>query len=163
MNLYEVAPCPSVFQVKSMINEGPANASLFGTCIGTTCSTISPSIASSVAERESVSRSSTPADDDMVILNVYSLIKVNSILNYAGLGIYHSGVQVYGVEWAYAGYHRPIGSIYRMKEPRNLSALPSINGVYLYKESIPMGKTKFTYEEIKKIVSLAFYNSLLSN
>lgn len=43
------------------------------------------------------------ADGEMIKLNVYGLSEVNKVINYLGLGIYHSGVEVYGTEWAYGG------------------------------------------------------------
>jgi hypothetical protein len=36
-----------------------------------------------------------------VYLNVYDLFKGNSLLHLAGLGAYHSGIELYGREWSY--------------------------------------------------------------
>ena len=89
----------------------------------------------------------------------YHLIQVNQVLKYTGLGIYHSGVQVYGNEWAYGGYPKPVASIYRMKKPCDLSSLSDIDGKFHFKESIEMGTTNCTYEDVRQIVSLCLlYN-----
>ena len=41
------------------------------------------------------------ASRGIVRLNVYDLAEQNAYLYWAGVGIYHSGVEVYGVEYAY--------------------------------------------------------------
>ena len=42
-----------------------------------------------------------------VILNVYDLSPQNKYTYCCGLGIYHSGVEVYGVEYAFGGKQGP--------------------------------------------------------
>jgi hypothetical protein len=41
-----------------------------------------------------------------VIVNVYDLSPQNKYTYGCGLGIFHSGVEVYGVEYAFGGEHR---------------------------------------------------------
>ena len=43
----------------------------------------------------------------LVKLNVYDLAEQNAYLYWAGVGIFHSGVEVYGVEFAYGGTNNP--------------------------------------------------------
>ena len=93
-------------------------------------------------------------NDNMVRLNVYGLTSLNQVIRYTGIGVYHSGVEVYGVEWAYGGYPYPVSSIFRMRQPRDLASLSDINGKFQFVQSIQMDRTKFTYEEIKMIVSI---------
>ncbi len=73
-------------------------------------------------DQDQVKISKTSDGGEMVKLNVYGLSEVNKVIkkrnlinhdrnlffflkviNYFGLGIYHSGVEVYGSEWAYGG------------------------------------------------------------
>ncbi|KAK6946209.1 PPPDE peptidase domain [Dillenia turbinata] len=39
-----------------------------------------------------------------VYLNVYDLTLINGYIYWAGLGIFHSGVEVYGVEYAFGAH-----------------------------------------------------------
>ena len=39
-----------------------------------------------------------------ISLNVYDLVEQNSWVYWCGVGIYHSGVEVHGVEYAYGGH-----------------------------------------------------------
>lgn len=89
----------------------------------------------------------------MVRLNVYGLTAVNQILNYTGLGIYHSGVEIFGMEFAYGGYNKPVPSIYRMKKPRDLASLSDIVDRFHFKETIELKPTNYSYQEVRGIVS----------
>ena len=40
----------------------------------------------------------------LVRLNIYDLAEQNWYLAWAGVGIYHSGVEIYNVEYAYGAY-----------------------------------------------------------
>ena len=89
---------------------------------------------------------------NMVKVNVYGLTYLNRLLEIAQCGIYHSGVEVYGIEWAYGGFELPVSSIYRMDKPRDLVSL-SIENKFHFIETIVMGPTNFTRTEIESIVS----------
>lgn len=41
--------------------------------------------------------------NSLVVLNVYDLSEQNSWSYWCGIGIFHSGIQVYDVEYAYGG------------------------------------------------------------
>ncbi|KAJ6224208.1 hypothetical protein RDWZM_002753 [Blomia tropicalis] len=88
---------------------------------------------------------------NMVKVNVYGLTYLNRLLEIAQCGIYHSGVEVYGIEWAYGGFELPVSSIYRMDKPRDLVSL-SIENKFHFIETIVMGPTNFTRTEIESIL-----------
>lgn len=89
-----------------------------------------------------------------VRLNVYSLVKVNEKIKYTGIGIYHSGTEVHGNEWAYGGHPLEGSGIYLMKKPRDLKSLSDIDGSFIFKETLRIGFTDFTLEQVREIVSL---------
>ena len=49
----------------------------------------------------------TAAKGTSVILHVYDLHDANNYLHSVGLGAYHSGVEVFGVEYAFGGSDVP--------------------------------------------------------
>lgn len=59
-----------------------------------------------------------------VFLNVYDLFPANSVLRFAGLGAYHTGLEVYGKEWSY-GMLLPCG-----KSSIDLKVFPDLSGIY---------------------------------
>ncbi|ESR48184.1 hypothetical protein CICLE_v10002284mg [Citrus x clementina] len=52
-----------------------------------------------------------------VYLNVYDLTPMNGYVHWAGLGIYHSGVEVHGVEYAFGAHDYPTSGVFEV-EPR---------------------------------------------
>lgn len=53
--------------------------------------------------------------DNMVKLNVYDLSEQNNVLYWCGFGVFHTGVEVYGVEYAYGGNSPISQSIIKFK------------------------------------------------
>ncbi|KAK8668737.1 hypothetical protein V6N13_106183 [Hibiscus sabdariffa] len=58
----------------------------------------------------------SPADAS-VYLNVYDLTNANRYVYWAGLGIFHSGVDVHGVEYAFGAHDYPTSGVFEI-EPR---------------------------------------------
>ena len=50
---------------------------------------------------------------EAIYLNVYSLGGWNCILNFFGIGVFHSGIEVYGVEYWYGGHEKNCSGIMR--------------------------------------------------
>ncbi|KAL3571699.1 hypothetical protein D5086_025603 [Populus alba] len=55
--------------------------------------------------------------DTPVYLNVYDLTPMNGYAYWAGLGIFHSGVEVHGVEYAFGAHDYPTSGVFEV-EPR---------------------------------------------
>jgi hypothetical protein len=75
-----------------------------------------------------------------VYLNVYDLHQVNENLYYIGLGMYHSGVQVGGLEWSFAG-----GAGVFSDSPKSASGAT-------FRESIDMGVFSGTSSDLDSIL-----------
>ncbi|KAF1889389.1 hypothetical protein Lal_00024714 [Lupinus albus] len=68
-----------------------------------------------------------------VYLNVYDLTTVNSYMYWAGLGIFHSAVEVYGIEYAFGAHDYPTTGVFEV-EPRQCPG-------FKFRKSIFMGTT----------------------
>lgn len=68
-----------------------------------------------------------------VYLNVYDLTTVNGCVYWAGVGIFHSGIQVHGVEYAFGAHDYPTSGVFEV-EPRRCPG-------FKFRKSIFMGTT----------------------
>ncbi|KAF5747098.1 deSI-like protein [Tripterygium wilfordii] len=68
-----------------------------------------------------------------VYLNVYDLTPMNGYFYWAGLGIFHSGVEVHGVEYAFGAHDYPASGIFEV-EPRQCPG-------FKFRKSIFIGTT----------------------
>eukprot|EP01062_Namystynia_karyoxenos_P084350 TRINITY_DN9901_c0_g1_i1.p1 TRINITY_DN9901_c0_g1~~TRINITY_DN9901_c0_g1_i1.p1 ORF type:complete len:211 (+),score=68.80 TRINITY_DN9901_c0_g1_i1:89-634(+) len=80
-----------------------------------------------------------------VVLNVYSLTGCNAVLSKCGMGAYHSGVEVYGIEIAFGGGEGGHTGIYH-HEPRKAPGMT-------FQESVPLGSTRFSKEQVVTLCS----------
>ncbi|KAK6139584.1 hypothetical protein DH2020_026674 [Rehmannia glutinosa] len=71
-----------------------------------------------------------------VYLNVYDLSPINGYAYWLGLGVYHSGVQVHGVEYAFGAHEYPTTGIFE-DEPKHCDG-------FTFRKSILIGWTNMT-------------------
>ncbi|KMZ71543.1 PPPDE putative thiol peptidase family protein [Zostera marina] len=71
--------------------------------------------------------------NEPVYLNVYDISHLNTYFYWTGIGIYHSGVEVYGMEYAFAAHDCPTTGIFEV-EPRKCPK-------FKFRKSIFMGMT----------------------
>ncbi|CAG8544344.1 11313_t:CDS:2 [Paraglomus brasilianum] len=87
-------------------------------------------------------------EETAVYLNVYDMLPgsaVTAIGYWMGFGVFHTGVEVLGVEYNFGGHDYDASGVFRMK-PR--LGPPNVT----YKESIFMGYTKFNKEDIVRMM-----------
>lgn len=80
-----------------------------------------------------------------VFLNVYDVTPANGYARWLGLGVYHSGVQVHGVEYAY-GAHEGEGSGIFEVSPRRCPG-------YAFREAVLVGTTELTRAEVRALMT----------
>ena len=83
-----------------------------------------------------------------VILNIYDMFWTNDYTATLGVGVYHSGLEVYGREYAYGGHPFPFSGIFDIS-PREAGELGE---QFRYKQSLHLGNTDFTQLEVEKII-----------
>ncbi|WCJ40410.1 PPPDE putative thiol peptidase family protein [Euphorbia peplus] len=79
-----------------------------------------------------------------VYLNVYDLTPINGYAYWLGLGVYHSGVQVHGIEYAFGAHDFPTTGIFE-GEPKQCEG-------FTFRKTILVGKTEMTSAEVRKVM-----------
>eukprot|EP00252_Welwitschia_mirabilis_P026503 TRINITY_DN8717_c0_g1_i2.p1 TRINITY_DN8717_c0_g1~~TRINITY_DN8717_c0_g1_i2.p1 ORF type:complete len:289 (-),score=26.33 TRINITY_DN8717_c0_g1_i2:295-1161(-) len=91
----------------------------------------------------SVSASASSAGTP-VFLNVYDLTPMNGYVYWAGLGIFHSGVEVYGVEYAFGAHDYPTSGVFEV-EPRQCPG-------FTFRKSIYIGNTHLSPSQLRAFI-----------
>ncbi|XP_044471041.1 deSI-like protein At4g17486 [Mangifera indica] len=76
-----------------------------------------------------------------VYLNVYDLTPINGYAYWFGLGIYHSGVQVHGVEYGFGAHDHSTTGIFEV-EPKRCPG-------FTFRKSILIGRTDLGPKEVR--------------
>ncbi|KAI5577215.1 hypothetical protein POPTR_T126004v4 [Populus trichocarpa] len=79
-----------------------------------------------------------------VYLNVYDLTNANGYVYWAGFGIFHSGVEVHGVEYAFGAHDYPSSGVFEV-EPRQCPG-------FKFRKSIFMGTTRLDPKQVREFM-----------
>ncbi|CAI0440662.1 unnamed protein product [Linum tenue] len=79
-----------------------------------------------------------------VFLNVYDLTAINGYAYWVGLGVYHSGVQVHNVEYAFGAHEYPTTGIFE--------GVPKQCDGFTFRKSILIGNTNLGPGEVRKVM-----------
>ncbi|CAN0899721.1 DeSI-like protein At4g17486 [Linum grandiflorum] len=93
---------------------------------------------------KSFSRSGERKGSVPVFLNVYDLTPINGYAYWLGLGVYHSGVQVHNVEYAFGAHDYPTTGIFE--------GVPKQCEGFTFRKSILIGKTELGPCEVRKVM-----------
>ncbi|RNF10891.1 hypothetical protein TraAM80_01275 [Trypanosoma rangeli] len=78
-----------------------------------------------------------------VFLNLYDITEVNDVLYHAGLGVHHTGVEVYGMEFAFGRCPAGTGVF---------QVVPKLTPPHIFREQLVLGETRMTQEEVLSVV-----------
>ncbi|KAL2927483.1 hypothetical protein RDABS01_019814 [Bienertia sinuspersici] len=79
-----------------------------------------------------------------VYLNVYDLTPINGYMYWAGFGIFHTGVEVYGAEYAFGAHEFPTSGVFEV-EPRQCPG-------FKFRKAIFMGTTSLEPNEVREFM-----------
>ncbi|KAJ0604294.1 putative PPPDE peptidase domain, PPPDE putative peptidase domain superfamily [Helianthus annuus] len=79
-----------------------------------------------------------------VYLNVYDLTPMNGYAYWAGFGIFHSGVEVHGVEYAFGAHDYPSSGVFEV-EPRQCPG-------FKFRRSILIGTTRLNRAQVREFM-----------
>ncbi|XP_020803424.1 desumoylating isopeptidase 2 [Drosophila serrata] len=85
-----------------------------------------------------------------VLLNVYDLCNLNDYTIAVGLGVFHSGIQVYGTEYGFGGHDLPATTGIFEMEPCNYKG--ELRDSFRFRQSILLGYTRLSRVEVQRIV-----------
>ncbi|XP_020227369.1 deSI-like protein At4g17486 [Cajanus cajan] len=80
----------------------------------------------------------------MVYLNVYDLTPANNYLYVFGVGIFHSGIEVYGMEYGFGAHEYSTSGVFEV-EPRNCPG-------FIFRRSVLLGSTDMSYSEFTSFI-----------
>ncbi|KVH93808.1 protein of unknown function DUF862, eukaryotic [Cynara cardunculus var. scolymus] len=82
--------------------------------------------------------------DKEIFLNVYDLTPFNSYSIWLGFGIFHTGIEVYGMEYGFGAHDYPISGVFEV-EPKSCPG-------FIYRTSISLGHIGMTAGEFREFI-----------
>ncbi|GFP82772.1 desi-like protein at4g17486 [Phtheirospermum japonicum] len=97
-----------------------------------------------------------------VHLNVYDLSSINGYAYWLGLGVYHSGVQVDEVEYAFGAHEYPTTGIFE-GEPKNCDGFTFRKSILIGWTNMSPGDVRGVMEELAEKYKGSAYNLITKN
>lgn len=85
-----------------------------------------------------------------VYLNVYDISTINSCISWTGLGAFHTGLEVHGVEYGFGCHQESESGVFEI-EPKKCPG-------FKFRESILMGTTKLSPSQVQRFIELQSNN-----
>ncbi|XAR53280.1 hypothetical protein NMG60_11021766 [Bertholletia excelsa] len=82
--------------------------------------------------------------DTQVLLNVYDLTPMNHYIVWLGLGIFHSGIEVHGMEYGFGAHDYPVSGVFEV-EPKSCPG-------FIFRCSIPLGHIDMPPSEFRRFI-----------
>ncbi|KAK2356290.1 hypothetical protein P8452_76152 [Trifolium repens] len=80
----------------------------------------------------------------MVYLNVYDLTPANNYLYVFGVGIFHSGIEVHGMEYGFGAHEYPTSGVFEV-EPRSCPG-------FIFRRTVMLGTTDMSYSQFRSFI-----------
>ncbi|XP_062089952.1 deSI-like protein At4g17486 [Humulus lupulus] len=97
-----------------------------------------------------------------VYLNVYDLTPINGYAYWLGLGVYHSGVQVHGVEYAFGAHEYASTGIFE-GEPKKCEGFTFRKTILIGKTDMGPSEVRTVMEELAEVYKGNAYNLITKN
>ncbi|EEF30920.1 deSI-like protein At4g17486 isoform X2 [Ricinus communis] len=80
----------------------------------------------------------------LLYLNIYDLTPVNNYLYWFGLGVFHSGIEVHGMEFGFGAHEYSSSGVFEV-EPKNCPG-------FIYRRSLLLGSTCLSRSEVRSFM-----------
>lgn len=82
--------------------------------------------------------------DTQIMLNVYDLTPINHYTVWFGFGIFHSGIEVHGMEYGFGAHDFPVSGVFEV-EPKSCPG-------FIFRCSIPLGRVNMPPSEFRTFI-----------
>ncbi|XP_039790793.1 deSI-like protein At4g17486 isoform X2 [Panicum virgatum] len=86
----------------------------------------------------------TSAAATPVLLNVYDLTAANDYLYWLGFGVFHSGIEVHGMEYGFGAHDFPSSGVFEVES----KTCPG----FVYRRTVWLGTTDMSQEEFRSFI-----------